>query len=211
MTKTRESRRRDATLNRERLLTAAGATFAESGVNAPLEAIARRAGVSIGTLYNHFPSRIALLDAIYPDRVAALTETARAASAVTDPWQAFRGFLIRIFELQAADRGLNDAMTQRHPDAPALSAACDRGFADVARLLDRARAEGALRDDFDMTDLAFLIWATSRVIMATVDVAPEAWRRYLDLHLDGLRPEAAHPLPVPPMTAEQVAAAMRAG
>jgi hypothetical protein len=61
-----------------------------------------------------------------------------------------------------------------------------------------------------MEDLAFLIWATSRVIMVTVDVAPEAWRRYLDLQLDGLRPEAARPLSVPPMIAEQVATAMRA-
>ncbi|OHV27676.1 TetR family transcriptional regulator [Parafrankia soli] len=211
MAEARESRRRDATLNRERLLAAAGATFAESGVNAPLDAIARRAGVSIGTLYNHFPTRAALLDAIYPERVAALTEAARASSAEADSWRAFRGFLIQIFELQSTDRGLNDAMTQRYPNTPALSAACERGFADVAGLLDRARAEGTLRDDFGMADLALLIWATSRMIMATVDVAPDAWRRYLDLQLDGLRSAAAHPLPVPPMTAEQVAAAMRGG
>jgi AcrR family transcriptional regulator len=204
-------RRRDAVANREKLVAAAGAVFAEHGVSAPLEEIARRAEVSIGTLYNHFPSRGALLDSVYPARIAALAGTAETALADDDAWRGFRTFLTSVFELQASDRGMNDAMTLRYPDATALAAACDEGFASTARLVERAQESGALRSDFQIEDLASLIWSISRIISATAEVAPDAWRRFLDLQLDGLRAEAAHPLSAPAMTAEQVAAAMRAG
>lgn len=204
------SPRRDAVANREKLLAAAAELFAERGLTAPLEEIARRSGVSIGTLYNHFPTREALFDAIYPAKLVGLEEAGRAALAADDPWTGFRDFMIATFELQADDRGLNEAMTLRYPAAAAMAEACDRGYASVQQIIDRAQRAGALRADFTLQDLACLIWATSRVITATVDVAPRAWRRSLDLQLDGLRAEAAHPSEVPSMTDEQVAAAMRA-
>ena len=208
-TKATKGRRRDAVANQTKLVEAAAAVFAERGVDAPLEAIARRAGVSIGTLYNHFRTREQLLDAIYPDRIAGLADAAEEALADEDSWRGFSGYLLRVFELQAEDRGLNDAMTLRYPDATLLTEACDRGFAPVDELITRAQRAGTLRKDFTVEDLAFLVWATSRVIAATVDTAPSAWRRYVGLQLDGLRAEAAHRLPVPPMTSDQVAAAMR--
>lgn len=207
---TTQVRRRDATANRQKLLAAAGAVFATRGVSAPLETIAKQAQVSIGTLYNHFPTRDRLLDAVYPERIAGLDSAAARALADPDPWRGFRDFLTLIFSLQAEDRGLNDAMTLRFPDATAMTAACNRGFAQVGTMIERAQDSGQLRADFTTQDLAFLIWATSRVIAATVEVAPTAWRRYVDLQLDGLRPGAAHPLSEPPMTNDQVAAAMRA-
>ncbi|WP_369372895.1 TetR/AcrR family transcriptional regulator [Promicromonospora sp. Populi] len=204
-------RRRDAVANREKLVAAAETVFAEHGVTGSLEEIARRAEVSIGTLYNHFPNRGSLLDAVYPARIAALAGTAQTALADDDPWRGFRTFLVQVFELQATDRGMNDAMTLRYPDATALAAACDEGFASASQLVERAQASGALRADFQMEDLASLVWSVSRIVSATVDVAPDAWRRFLDLQLDGLRAEGAHPLSAPAMTAEQVATAMRAG
>ncbi|SDS07265.1 TetR/AcrR family transcriptional regulator [Microlunatus soli] len=205
-----QARRRDATANRQKLLTAAGELFAARGVAAPLEAIAKQAQVSIGTLYNHFPTRDRLLDAVYPERIAALDAAATKALAADDPWQGFEDFLIMIFSLQAEDRGLNEAMTMRFPDATALTEACNRGFAQVGALIERAQRAGRLRADFTTQDLAFLIWATSRVIAATAEVAPDAWQRYVDLQLDGLRAGAAHPLSQPSLSEEQVVAAMRA-
>ncbi|WP_152362221.1 TetR/AcrR family transcriptional regulator [Microlunatus speluncae] len=202
--------RRDAVANREKLLAAATELFAERGLTAPLEEIARRGGVSIGTLYNHFPTREALFDAIYPAKLAAMNAAGQEALADPDPWAGFREFLRHSFELQAVDRGLNEAMTLRYPAAAAMAEACDRGYAGVAQIIDRAQRAGVLRSDFTLQDLACLIWATSRVITATVDIAPRAWRRYLDLQLDGLRAEAAHPLDGPSLTTEQVATAMRA-
>ena len=195
--------------NRTKLVEAAAAVFAERGVEAPLEAIARRARVSIGTLYNHFRTREQLLDAIYPDRIASLADAADKALADDDAWRGFSGYLVGVFELQATDRGLNDAMTLRYPDAELLTEACDRGFARVGEMIKRAQRAGSLRRDFTIEDLALLVSATSRVIAATVDTAPRAWRRYLGLQLDGLRAENAHRLPAPSMTPEQVAAVMR--
>lgn len=210
MTERTRPPRRDAVVNRERLLAAAGQLFAERGLSVPLEEIARRSGVSIGTLYNHFPTREALFEAIYPERIAALDTLAEAALADPDPWSGFRSFLVRTFALQAADRGLNEVMTLRYPAAPQLTEACDRGYAQVGTIIERAQRAGVLRPDFTLPDLACLIWATSRVIAATADAAPDAWRRYVDLQLDGLRAEAAHPLSAPAMTTAQLAASMRA-
>lgn len=198
--------RADAARNRDRLLAAAAQVFGERGLDAPLEEIARRAGVSIGTLYNHFPTREALLDAIFPERLAsALDRIAAAALADPDPWQGFVAFLDGLFTLQAQDRGFNDALAQRVPLSPELRDACRRGFAYVGRIIDRARDSGRLRADFTVQDLGVLIMAMSQIIQESLDTAPQAWRRPLAFFLDGLRAEAAHPIAAPPLTERQLA------
>lgn len=200
--------RRDAARNRDKLLAAAAATFTETGLDASLEEIARRAGVSIGTLYNHFPIREALFDAILPERVAVIDRLGHAALAEADPWRGFTGYLERLFSTLAADRGLRHVMTREYPDAERLTEACHRGFATIAALVERARTDGRLRSDFAMSDLACLIWAMTRIIDTTADVAPQGWRRQLAFMVDGLRSDAAQPIPVEAMTAEQVTAAL---
>lgn len=187
--------RSDAARNRDKLLVAATQVLAERGLDAPLEHIARRAGVSIGTLYNHFPTREALLGAILPQRMAALDEIAAAALADPDPWAGFAGFLEGLFTLQAEDHGLNDALTQSFSLATDVSQACHRGFLDVERIIERARAAGRLRADFEAGDLVTLVWAMSQVIRESMETAPDTWRRFLSFFLDGLRAEAARPLP----------------
>src|SRR5215212_3070403 len=183
--------RSHARRNHERLAAAAHDVFAEQGVDAPLEAIARRAGVGIGTLYRHFATREALVEAIFERRVGALVAVAGAAAAEPDGWAAFCGLLERTLELQAGDRVLKE-MVLRHPPPPGRLASARH---DVRRLfervLDRAREDGGLRADFTVSDLALLLWSFGPVIDATADVAPEAWRRHLHLILDGLRAGAA--------------------
>jgi AcrR family transcriptional regulator len=198
--------RADAARNRDRLLTAASAAFAERGLDAPLEQVARRAGVSIGTLYNHFPTRDALLDAIFPERLADLDRMAEDALADPDPWDGFAGYVQTLFALQAQDRGLNDALTRSFPGAAGMEAACRRGLEQLERVAARAKGSGQLRADFTPGDLAPLVWGMAQVIRESAEVAPDAWRRCLAFFLDGLRAEAAHPLPVPPLTSEQLAA-----
>jgi hypothetical protein len=78
----------------------------------------------------------------------------------------------------------------------------------AARIIGRAQEQGSLRPDLTTEDLAFVIWAQSRINQATRDVAPRAWRRHLYLMLDGFRAERAHPLPEPPLTREQAYRAM---
>jgi AcrR family transcriptional regulator len=200
--------RADAARNRGSLLAAAAEVFGERGLDAPLEEIARRAGVSIGTLYNHFPERESLLDAIFPERLAALDLIAAAALAEADAWNGFVVFTEGLFALHAESRGLNDALAQRFPPSPQLAEACHRCFDHVGRIVGRAQDSGQLRADFEASDFAALIWAVSQVIRETIDVAPQAWRRYLAFFLDGLRTEAARPVPEPALTQDQLAKIM---
>ncbi|MEV3925303.1 TetR/AcrR family transcriptional regulator [Actinomadura coerulea] len=197
--------RADAVRNRDKLVAAGAAVFGERGLDAPLEEVARRAGVSIGTLYNHFPARENLFDAIFPARLAALDEIVERSLADPDPWSGFVAYVEGLFALQAEDRGLNDALARRFPLAPELNTACHRGFEHLVEIMARAKEAGGLRPDFEPQDVVTLMWAMSQVIRESADVAPDAWRRCLGFFLDGLRAEAARPLPVPALTAEQVA------
>jgi AcrR family transcriptional regulator len=201
--------RADAARNRDKLLAAAVQVFGERGLDAPLEEIARRARVSIGTLYNHFPTREAFCDAIFPERLSALDRIAEAALDDPDPWNGFAGFLEGLFALQSEDHGLNDALALRFPLSPEVNEACHRGFQHADRIIKRAQDSGRLRADFGPQDLATVIWAMSQVIRESMEVAPQAWRRCLAFFLDGLRADAAHPIEVPPLTESQLATMMR--
>lgn len=202
--------RRDARRNREKLLAAAAAVFAERGLDAPLEEIARQAGVSIGTLYNRFPTRSALIDVIFPEKIAAQLIAGDNALTCPDPWEGFVRYVETMCQAQAGDRGLNDALSMRFPEAVNLEEMCARGFEQAARIIERAQRHGSLRADFTHADLAFITWSNARIVEATGAVAPNSWRRHLSFLLDGLRADRAHPVDEPPLTSEQVYEAMRA-
>lgn len=176
--------RSDAVRNRDKLLAAAAHEFAAQGLDAPLEHIAKRAGVSIGTLYNHFPTRDDFFNALLPERLGpAMEEIAAEALADDDPWRGFETYLIGIFTLQAKDRGLNDAISQRIPLSPEVLAVCHRGLDHAVRIIGRAKAAGQLRPDYEPSDLGSLISAMSQVIQRD----PDGWRRFLAFYLNGLR------------------------
>lgn len=176
------SRRSDALRNRDRLLAAAADLFAERGLEVPLDEIARTAGVSIGTLYNHFPTRDDLYNAIIPARLAALDQIVARALEADDPWDGFVAYLEGVFGLQAQDRSLNDAIARRRPASDEIAEVCARNVDGVLELIARAKASGDLREDFQPMDLAMLGAAISQIIHESGD-----WRRFLDLHLTGLR------------------------
>jgi AcrR family transcriptional regulator len=178
--------RADALRNRQQLMTAAADVFAERGVDVPLDEIARRAGVSIGTLYNHFPNRGALLDAVLPDWVAEVARLAEAALADPDPWRGFAGFMDGLFNIQARNRSMNDAIA-RTPVGPVdVVGECGRAGGVLESVVNRAREAGVLRPDFGAGDLATMIGAMSKVI-ALSDGDDAVWRRHLGFVLDGLR------------------------
>jgi AcrR family transcriptional regulator len=176
--------RADAARNRDKLLVAATEVFGERGLDAPLEHIARRAGVSIGTLYAHFPSRQAFYEAIFPSRLAELDTLAETALADPDPWHGFVTFLTGVFAMQIGDQGLNDAVSQQFRQ---MDPSCHRGSAHAVRIIERAKESGQLRADFQMSDLASLTFGMSQVIRETAETDPDAWRRCLGFFLDGLR------------------------
>ncbi|RDI54151.1 TetR/AcrR family transcriptional regulator [Nocardia mexicana] len=176
--------RRDAARNRDRLLHEAAGVFTEQGLAGSLEEIARRAGVSIGTLYNHFPTRDALIDALLPPRLTALDEFAEQAAAEPDPWQAFTGFVENMLNQLTADRGLLEAFTGDHPAAAELAQACTRGMTHFSAVLDRARRAGAIRPDATDQDVVNLLWALS---LLGENAGAAAWQGALPFVLDGLR------------------------
>jgi AcrR family transcriptional regulator len=183
--------RRDAARNREKLLHAATGVFIEYGLGGSLEEIARRAEVSIGTLYNHFPHRDALIEALLPPRLAAMDGLAAHAAAEPDAWVAFTGFVAELLSQLTSDRGLLEAFTGHNHAGEQLAQACHRGMTNLSAVLDRARQAGAVRADASDEDVVNLVWALS--LLSKVTGSP-AWRRCLDVVFDGLRNQHASEL-----------------
>ncbi|MFG2001528.1 TetR/AcrR family transcriptional regulator [Spirillospora sp. NPDC048911] len=200
--------RRDAQRNRDLLVKAARELYAARGLDVSLDEIARTAGVSSGTLYNHFPDRADLVEAVFADRAATVVRIAENSLAMDDAWAGLVHFLERVCELQAADRGYNDLVSRRVPQAPPTGD-FQRGYTLMKQIIERARESGALRDDVTLEDMAFVTWGTARTVEATAGSRPQAWRRHLALMLDGLRATAAHPLPEPPLSPDELATIMR--
>jgi AcrR family transcriptional regulator len=201
--------RADAARNRDAIVAVAREVFAEQGLEAPLEAIAARAGVGIATLYRRFPTREKLVAAALVDKVAEYVDAARQALAVTDPWAGFAGCVERICELQAGDRGLSDLLS--------MTLSADEQVEQLRRtandllitVIDRAKAQGTLREDFVGEDLVLLLIATAAVMHVTRQDAPDAWRRFVALALDGFRSQDSPQLPEPPSTAQMTRAMVR--
>src|SRR5262245_13049996 len=194
MSSTPRPLRSDAERNRARLVTAAREMFAEHGVDVAMADIARHAGVSNGTLYNRFPTRQDLIEAVFVDRLETLAALAETAAADPDPWQGFVTYLTGMSELQAADRGFNE-VAARGLRSPAAQPLRDKGAAALAHLFDNAKKTGALRTDATVDDLAFVVWGISRTVEMTRHTAPDAWRRHLALLIDGFRAGGTNPLP----------------
>jgi AcrR family transcriptional regulator len=191
--------RADARRNLEKLRAAAAEAFSERGLDTPLEEIAARAGVSIGTLYNRLGTRETLIDAVIADPAAALVAAAvDSAETITDPWGRFARYVEEICAIQATDLAFNDVLARRRPEAEQTSAVCDDALARAGEYLEQAQRAGALRPDVTVQDIFLIFWSTANIIRATHAVVPGAWRRSLALTLDGLRTEAAHPLPSAP-------------
>jgi AcrR family transcriptional regulator len=197
--------RSDARRNRERLVASARELFAAHGVDVSVEDITHHAGLGMGTLYRHFPTKEELLDAVLEDAFAELIQAAEEAVGAEDAWVGFTGFLERALAARAANRGLKDVLAAaRGQGAQHAEAMRARLRPLLRRLIQRAQEQGTLRADFAPEDLPLLFWTADRVIDRTAAVAPEYWRRYLGLLLDGLRADAATPLPRPPLTRAQL-------
>jgi AcrR family transcriptional regulator len=201
--------RRDAARNRAALIAAGRDVFAERGPEASLEEIARRADVGIGTLYRHFPTRDALVEVIFEEHFDQIVAAAEAASADEDAWRGLVSFLERVLDLQARNFPLRSVFLR----LPASSGIAERRKLLrplLDRLAERAREQGAVREDFAVGDLSMALWSFAPIFEATSEVAPQVWRRHLRILLDGMRPAAATPQTVRPLTAPQLEGAVEA-
>ena len=194
--------RADAARNRERVVQAAREVFAEQGLDASTNAIARRAGVGVATLFRRFPTREDLIAAAFAQKMQAYAEAVDDALAASDAWHGFCAFVERVCEMQADDRGFADVLTLTFPSARAFEEERNRVGERLTDLLDRAKATGRLRPDFAHQDVPLILMANAGVITATRDAAPDAWRRLVGYLLQAFAAEAAQPLPDPPSHAQ---------
>jgi AcrR family transcriptional regulator len=176
--------RRDAAANRQRLLDAAGQVFADHGLEAGVEEVARVAGVGMGTLYRRFPSKQALIDELVGGMRRALLDIAVDASACADG-TGLEQLLVRTGQLQASQPGCLPGLWA-HSEAGLEAIAHFRAL--LVELLHSAQAHGRIREDLTNTDITMILWSVSAVIERTGSVAPKAWRRHLELLVAGLRP-----------------------
>lgn len=181
--------RADALRNRGRILEAAEVVFAADGIEAPVDAIAEKAGVGVGTLYRHFPTKEKLCEAILLDRLRALTDDARAQADAEDPAAAFFGFLEHFVELGVSKRDLIAAVMGAGLDFEEAAASVKEDLREaVGVLLGRAQAVGAVRADVTPAAIVSLVGATCHAAGHTDD-APAL--DLLGIVCDGLRPQAS--------------------
>jgi len=205
----RPALRSDAERNRRRLVEAAQAVFAETGLSAPLEDIADRAGVGIATLYRRFPTREDLIAATYAAMLAEFAETVEAAVSGPDAWSAFTGCMERMCAMQAENRGFARVMTMFLPLSAEAAKLRERTGDALRILIQRAQEAGALRADFVVEDVPLLLMANAGVLNETWSAAPDAWRRQLAYMLDAyaVRSDRTRPLPAAP-TRDEIRCAM---
>ncbi|RNG17906.1 TetR/AcrR family transcriptional regulator [Streptomyces botrytidirepellens] len=197
MTDELSRKRADARRNRELITEAARATFAAHGLDVPMRAIARRAGVGPATLYRHFPTKEALIAETFAVQMGRCVATLDAALDDPDPWRGFCAVIEKVCATQAVDRGftaaLLDSMTTDFARVRDHNA---RRFAELTR---RAQRSGQLRSDFVPGDLKLLILANGGLDAEPPAAARAASRRLVALLLQSLRAHPTDPpTPLPP-------------
>jgi AcrR family transcriptional regulator len=199
--------RADAQRNLVRVLDAAREVFAEHGIDAPVTEIAERAGVGVGTIFRRFPTKDDLLVAVVEQRTAQLVEAADVALAQPDAGAALRRFLETAAAMHISDRCWCDASGTDLFAREGLRELVDVLVTKMDALLSRAQASGHVRTDVRALDLPVLLMGVAKSGLMLEDAAPGAWKRYLGIVLDGLRPEAARPLARRPLSAKEFEAA----
>lgn len=187
--------RADARRNHEQVLNAAEAVLSEVGLRASIEEVARRAGVGVGTVCRHFPTKQDLVDAVLRRMFETLVADANAALEVDDPGEAFRSFVVALSEFQVRHRALAEQMaaqiegsTEGRPFRAALWDA-------ITKLLARAQAVGAVRADIGPSDVAMLFSGVAHAAALAGDGQARVRERYVAIVLDGLRPAEPSTLP----------------
>lgn len=177
-------RRADALRNYERLVDAARKVFADQGGSASMEAIAKHAGVGVGTLYRHFPKRIDVVEAVYRDDVETLVGSADRGLVELEPWAALEAWLRAYVEYGRAKRTFLNELHEAFDKNPDLkSASRERIFEAAGKVLSRAQGAGEARTDIDGADLMQLV---SPMCMSAT-LTPEQGERLINMVLDGLR------------------------
>ncbi|MGH2839984.1 MAG: TetR/AcrR family transcriptional regulator [Solirubrobacteraceae bacterium] len=180
--------RADARRNRERVLAAARAAFGETGIDTQVDDIARRAGVGVGTVYRHFPTKDALVQALaeaHFDRLADIVEAGLEIDG--DPWTVFTDTIWSTATSAAADVAWCEIIAGHPRSVEAAAAGQQRLAAATSELIGRAQAAGAMRADATVADIKTIMCGFGHLAASQRAGAPVDWERYLTIALDGLR------------------------
>jgi len=187
--------RADAARNRERIIAAAAAVFAERGLDAATAEIAHRAGVGEATLFRRFPTKDDLIDAIIETRMDEVATLVDAAADDPDPTVALERVMQVLVKQFSRDKGFFEAAGERCMNDPKFQAQRERGLAAVGRLLKRAQDAGAVRRDLSPSDISFLAGSAMYAMeVSKPGLRDDLWKRYLRVILDGMKPEGASKL-----------------
>jgi AcrR family transcriptional regulator len=188
--------RADALRNRDLLIAAAAAAFAARGAEVPLEDIARDAGVGIGTLYRHFPTRESIVEAVYRHEIDVLCDSADQLLETMPPDQALAEWMQLFVRHVATKRGMSSLLKPLMSSNASFSEQTrGRASAAASKLLEAGVAAGTVRADVDGADL---LRAVGGICMSTDQERSEASQRLVSLLFDGLRHGARAPSPIPP-------------
>ncbi|GGM85053.1 TetR family transcriptional regulator [Lentzea pudingi] len=177
--------RADAKENRARVLTVARELFAERGLEVPMAAIARRAGVGVATLYRRFPTKESLVAEAFTEQFAVCQAFIDEALKDPDPWRGFCTVIEKVCRLQACDRGFTAAFTASFPDLH--TEVRDRTWQDFGALVRRAKDSGQLRADFSPHDLTLVLIANGGLSSLPVEIATAASQRLVAYLLESFR------------------------
>ncbi len=180
--------RADARRNREKVLAAARAAFGETGIHTQVDDIARRAGVGVGTVYRHFPTKDALVDALAEVHFDGLADAVEAALDVEgDPWTVFADTIWSTASRAAADVAWCEIIAGHPRSVEAAAIGQQRLAAATATLIGRAQATGAMRADATVADIKTIMCGFGHIAASQRAGGPVDWERYLTIALDGLR------------------------
>lgn len=194
--------RADARENRARVLAVARELFAQRGLDVPMAAIARRAGVGVATLYRRFPTKEALVVEAFTEQFAQCQAVIDEALVDPDPWRGFCTVIEKVCVLQASDRGFTAAFVASFPDLH--SEVRDRTWHGFAALVQRAKDSGKLRADFSPHDLTLVLMANGGLAAAPVEVAVAASQRLVAYLLEAFRTGTDELPPAVPLSLDLV-------
>ena len=181
--------RADAVRNRARVIAAARDCMAKRGLDVQMDEIAKKAGVGVGTVYRHFPTKDDLIDALAGDRFVRLAELADEALEQPDPWEAFVGFMRASAMIQVEDKALSQVLVSR-PETMRRAAESVDMLDRVSRVIGRAQEAGAVRKDARPEDVPMVMCALGGAMNHPMSDP----HRYISLCIDGLRAPGSTPL-----------------
>jgi AcrR family transcriptional regulator len=202
--------RKDAELNRQRVVEAARELFASRGLEATLNEVAHHAGLGVGTVYRRFPTKEDLFEAIFEDGLNELTALAESALRQDDSWDGFEWFATQMCEMTATDRGIREVAFSKICSGKRLDAARDRFVPLLSKLVERAQNDGYLRPEVSASDMPIFGLIAGTVSEYAGHVDADLWRRYVAILLEGVRyRDDQPPIRVEALDDEQLETAMQ--